>query len=57
VIPAHLADEVAADAAEQEKMEAFLLERVQSGAPLRGTYPPNADTRAAFEAWRKQRSV
>jgi regulator of RNase E activity RraA len=57
VIPAHLADEVAADAAEQEKMEAFLLERVQNGAPLRGTYPPNADTRAAYEAWRKQRSI
>jgi regulator of RNase E activity RraA len=56
VIPAHLADEVAADAAEQEKMEVFLLERVQNGAPLRGTYPPNADTRAAYEAWRKQRS-
>jgi regulator of RNase E activity RraA len=56
VIPAHLADEVAADAAEQEKMEAFLLERVQNGAPLRGTYPPNAETRAAYEAWRKQRS-
>jgi regulator of RNase E activity RraA len=57
VIPAHLADEVAADAAEQEKMEVFLLERVQGGAPLRGTYPPNADTRAAYEAWREKHSA
>ncbi len=55
VIPAHLADEVAADGAAQEELEAFLLERVRSGAALPGTYPPNAATRAAFEAWRKER--
>ena len=57
VIPRHLADEVARDAAEQEKMESFILERVQQGARLPGTYPPNAETRAAFEAWRKQRGI
>ena len=55
VIPANLADEVAADAAEQEKLEVFLLERVQNGAALPGTYPPNAATRAAYEEWRKKR--
>ena len=57
VIPAHLADEVAADAAEQEKLEVFLLERVQGGAALPGTYPPNAATRAAYEEWRKKRNA
>lgn len=57
VIPQHLADEVAADAAEQEKMEVFILERVQGGAKLAGTYPPNAETKAAFEVWRKERGV
>lgn len=57
VIPRHLADEVARDAVEQEKMEAFILERVQGGAKLAGTYPPNAQTRAAFEAWRKERGL
>ena len=57
VIPAHLADEVAADAAEQEKLEVFLLERVQNGAALPGTYPPNAETRAAYEEWRKKRNA
>jgi regulator of RNase E activity RraA len=57
VIPQHLADEVARDAAEQEKMEAFILERVANGAALPGTYPPNAQTRAAFEAWRKERGI
>ncbi len=57
VIPAHLVDEVAADAAEQEKLEIFLLERVQNGAALPGTYPPNAATRAAYEEWRKKRNA
>lgn len=55
VIPAGLADQVAADAAEQEKLETFLLERVRNGAALPGTYPPNAETRAAYESWRRQR--
>ena len=57
VIPAHLADEIAADAVEQEKMEVFLLEKVQQGAKLAGTYPPNAQTKAAFQEWRKQRGI
>lgn len=57
VIPRHLADEVARDAAEQEKMEVFILERVENGAKLAGTYPPNIETRAAFEVWRKERGL
>jgi hypothetical protein len=46
---------VAHDAAEQEELEEFLLERVADGAALPGTYPPNAATRAAFERWRDAR--
>ncbi len=57
VIPQHLVDEVARDAAEQEVMEMFLLERVQAGAILRGTYPPNAETKAAFAIWRQERNL
>src|SRR5689334_2414911 len=57
VVPQHLADEVAADAAEQEELEAFILERIAGGAPLPGTYPPNAETRAAYERWRKTRGA
>ncbi len=56
-IPALLADEVAAAASEQEHLESFILERVQAGASLRGTYPPNLETRAAYEAWRKEREA
>jgi regulator of RNase E activity RraA len=50
VIPRHLAEEVAADAIEQEHLEEFILERIQSGIPLHGTYPPNQATREAFLA-------
>ncbi|MFO1305525.1 MAG: ribonuclease activity regulator RraA [Burkholderiales bacterium] len=57
VIPKHLADEVAEQAAEQEKMEAFILERVQNGAKLAGTYPPNEETKAAFAEWRKAKGL
>ena len=53
VIPQHLAEEVARDAAEQEQMEAFILQRVEGGAMLRGTYPPNDETKAAYAQWRK----
>ena len=57
IIPAHLADEVARDAVEQEKMEVFILERVQGGAKLAGTYPPNAETLAAYKEWKKTREA
>jgi len=57
VIPQHLADEVAEQGEEQEKMEAFILERVQGGAKLAGTYPPNDETKAAFAQWRKQKGI
>ncbi|MFJ1301179.1 ribonuclease activity regulator RraA [Pseudomonadota bacterium AL_CKDN230030165-1A_HGKHYDSX7] len=57
VIPQHLADEIASDAAEQEALEAFILERVEGGAMLRGTYPPNPDTLVAYAEWRRQRGA
>lgn len=50
VIPRHLAGEVAVAAAEQQRLEHFILERIRSGAPLRGTYPPDEATRAEFRA-------
>lgn len=56
VIPQHLADEVARDAVEQEQLEEFLKARITAGAPLPGTYPPNAETRAAYEAARTSTS-
>ena len=55
VLPSAMADEVSRDAAEQEELETFLLQRVTDGAALPGTYPPNEATRAAFERWRSAR--
>ena len=54
VLPAHLAAEIAAEAEAQERMEAWILRRVQDGARLPGTYPPDEATRAAYAAWQKQ---
>jgi regulator of RNase E activity RraA len=51
VIPRHLARDVARDAAEQERLETFILERIQGGAALPGTYPPSAETLEAYRAW------
>jgi regulator of RNase E activity RraA len=55
VLPAHLADAVAQDAAAQEALEEFLIAKIDVGAPLPGTYPPNEATLAEYEAWKKSR--
>jgi regulator of RNase E activity RraA len=55
IVPRHLAEEVAKDATEQELMEVFLSARVEGGAILRGTYPPNDETLAAYKEWRARR--
>lgn len=59
VIPRHLAVEVARDAAEQERLEAFILEKIQQGAPLPGTYPPGPQTLEEYRVWlaARQRSA
>jgi regulator of RNase E activity RraA len=56
VIPRHLADEIARPAAEQEDLERFILEKVEGGASLPGTYPPNDQTRAEYERWKTARA-
>lgn len=57
VIPRHLADEVARDGAEQELLEEFLLLKVAEGRPTIGTYPPSAETRREYEAWKAARGT
>lgn len=52
VIPRHLAAEIARPAAEQERMERFIMEKIQGGAVLPGTYPPNEQTLAEYENWK-----
>ena len=56
IIPAHLADEIAAEATEMTAFEDFVMERVAGGQPARGLYPPTEESNlAAFDAWRKER--
>lgn len=57
VIPRHLADEVAQDAAEQEIHEEFIYSEVAGGKPLRGTYPPDDAAKARYAEWRKKRDA
>lgn len=53
VIPAALAEEVAAAGVEQERLETWIMGEVEAGATLPGLYPPNEATRARYEARRK----
>jgi regulator of RNase E activity RraA len=55
IVPRYMAEEVARDATEQEIMEEFLSARVEDGAMLRGTYPPDEETLAAYRVWREGR--
>jgi regulator of RNase E activity RraA len=57
VIPRHLAVEVANDGAAQELMEEFIVGEIRQGRALPGTYPPNAETKDRFEAWKKARDA
>lgn len=55
VVPRHLAAEVARPAAEQDELERFVLEKIEGGAALPGTYPPDERTLAEYAAWREGR--
>jgi regulator of RNase E activity RraA len=50
VIPAALVDEVARTGVEQERLEMWIMREVEKGLPLPGLYPPNAETKARYEA-------
>src|SRR5580658_7181638 len=55
VLPAHLADELAAEATEMTAFEDFVTERVQAGQATRGLYPPTDEINLeAFKAWRQR---
>jgi regulator of RNase E activity RraA len=50
VIPKALLDDVVSAAPEQERFENWVIGEVQNGVPLPGLYPPNAETKARYEA-------
>jgi regulator of RNase E activity RraA len=55
VIPAHLAMEVAQDAAEQERQEEFAAAMVARGESLDGLYPLGKRWQVSYEAWVAER--
>lgn len=56
IIPAGIADDIAAEAVEMTAFEDFVTEKVLEGRSILGLYPPTDEAnKAAFETWRKQR--
>jgi regulator of RNase E activity RraA len=54
VVPAGLAEAVALEAAEQERLEDWIMSEVKGGAALPGLYPPNEANRARYEASKRK---
>ena len=52
VIPAAIADDVASEALEQERFEAWVIDEVRQGRPTSGLYPPDDETKARYAAAR-----
>ena len=52
LIPQALVDEIVAAAPEQERLEGWIMSEVEKGASLPGLYPPNAENKARYEAWK-----
>ncbi len=55
VIPAGIADEIAAEAVEMTAFEDYVQQRVMEGRGILGLYPPDEASRADFAAWRAER--
>ncbi|GGC36696.1 ribonuclease activity regulator RraA [Brevibacterium sediminis] len=55
VVPRALAAEISGPSLEQERLEHWLNEQVAAGAELWGTYPPNEETLARYDEYRRTR--
>jgi regulator of RNase E activity RraA len=57
IIPAAIADEIAAEAVEMTAYEDFVIEKVRGGQKTLGLYPPTDESNLeVFAAWRKERN-
>jgi regulator of RNase E activity RraA len=54
VIPQALVDAVTEAGTEQERLEGWIMAEIERGVPLPGLYPPNAETKARYDDWRKK---
>ena len=50
LIPAAQLDHVLKEGPEQEEFEGWIMQEVEKGASLPGLYPPNAETKARYDA-------
>lgn len=55
VIPLALLDAVVAEGAEQERVEAWIVDEVNNGALLPGLYPMNAETKERYQLYKRNR--
>jgi regulator of RNase E activity RraA len=53
-VPAHLAEEIAAEAVAATAYEDFVELQVRAGRRLHGLYPATPESRAEFERWRQE---
>ncbi|MCW5644980.1 MAG: ribonuclease activity regulator RraA [Rhodoferax sp.] len=56
LIPYAMLDDVVQAALDQELLEGWIMKQVHDGMALPGLYPPNAESKARFEAWARSRS-
>ena len=56
VVPAHLAEEVAARAVAIEERENYLRDKLLGGASIYGVYPPNEATLKEYQDWKAQQA-
>ena len=52
LIPQAMVQEVATLGTEQERFEGWIMSEVERGVPLPGLYPPDAETKARYAAWK-----
>ncbi len=50
-IPAHLAAAIAETGPPQDHMEGWVNRRLSAGHPIKGLYPPDANSQAAYKKW------
>jgi regulator of RNase E activity RraA len=53
VIPRAVAEDVVRATYEQDEREKYIMLKIQQGSSILGVYPPDADTLAAYEVWKK----
>jgi len=54
VVPAAVAEKLVELGEEQERLDSFILTKVQQGIPLSEAFPPNEQVRAEYEAWKRK---